>query len=61
MAFLAPIAITAVVYICWRYRASVLNSAILRNAVLAFGLAAVVATGAAAGTGALLNKLAPIY
>jgi hypothetical protein len=61
ISFLVPIAVAAVVYIWWRYRELVMRDIILRRTVIAFTAVTIAAAGVAAATGALLNKLAPIF
>jgi hypothetical protein len=61
VAFLAPIAVTAVVYVLTRYRETVLRDSLLRRTIMAFSVATIAAAGIAAAVGALLNKLAPTF
>lgn len=61
VAFLAPIVITSVAYVCWRHRDLVVRDTLVRRLVLGLGLTAVAATGIAASTGAFLNKVAPTF
>ena len=58
--FIAPIAMTAAVYIWLRYRGRLQGQRVLRNGVLLFAGAALFATAVAAVVGALLNKAAPV-
>ena len=60
VAWIAPIAMTMVAYVYWKYGSSVNKHHALRKAALAFTLAAFVATGVAGGFGAFLNKYAPV-
>jgi hypothetical protein len=60
VAWLAPIAMTMVAYVTWKYRRALTKPRHLRTAVLGFAVAAFVATGIAGGFGAFLNKYAPV-
>lgn len=60
VAWLAPISITMVAYIYWRYGPALAKFPKLRLAALVFTLAAFIATGVAGGFGAFLNKYAPV-
>lgn len=60
VAWLAPIAMTMVGYVTWKYGRAVARPRHMRTAVLAFALAAFVATGVAGAFGAFLNKYAPV-
>jgi hypothetical protein len=60
VAWIAPIAMTMVAYVYWKYGRGVNKHRELRKAALVFTLAAFVATGVAGGFGAMLNKYAPI-
>src|SRR6185437_7513806 len=59
VAWLAPIAMTAVAYVTLKYRRAVMAPRNIRAAVLGFAVAAFVATGVAGAFGAFLNKYAP--
>ena len=61
VAFLAPLAITAVAVVWWKYRELILQDRTLRAALVAFGAAGIGAAGVAGLLGAWLNKLAPTY
>ena len=61
VSFLAPIAVTAVAYVCWRYRPLVMRDTVLQRILIGFSTVTIAAAGIAAATGALLNKLAPIF
>jgi hypothetical protein len=60
VAWLAPIAMTMVAYVTWKYRRAITQPRHMRTAVLAFAVAAFVATGIAGAFGAFLNKYAPV-
>jgi hypothetical protein len=60
VAWLAPIAMTMVAYVTWKYRRAVATEQSMRLAVLGFVLVAFVATGVAGAFGAFLNKYAPV-
>ncbi|WP_296448169.1 hypothetical protein [Rhodoferax sp. UBA5149] len=60
VAWIAPIAMTMVAYVYWKYGRGVNKHRELRKAALIFALAAFVATAVAGGFGAFLNKYAPI-
>ena len=60
VAWLAPIAITMVVYVTLRYRHANAWSSQMRAGVLGFAVAAFIATGIAGAFGAFLNKYAPV-
>jgi hypothetical protein len=60
VAWLAPIAMTMVAYVTWKYGRAVTQHRNMRVAVLGFALAAFVATGIAGAFGAFLNKYAPV-
>lgn len=59
-AWLAPIAITMVAYVVMKYGREIIQHKNMRISVLAFAVAAFVATGIAGGLGAFLNKYAPV-
>ena len=59
-AWLAPIAITMVAYVTMKYGRSIINHRKMRVGVLAFTVAAFVATGIAGAFGAFLSKYAPV-
>ena len=60
VSWLAPIAMTMVAYVAFTYGRGIVQHRQLRVAVLAFAIAAFVATGVAGTFGALLNKIAPV-
>ncbi|NGO53613.1 hypothetical protein [Allomesorhizobium camelthorni] len=60
VAWLAPIAMTMVAYVTWKYKRAIIQHRNMRIGVLAFAVAAFVATGIAGAFGAFLNKYAPI-
>lgn len=60
VAWLAPIAMTMVAYVTWKYGRAVTQHRNMRVVVLAFAVAAFVATGIAGAFGAFLNKYAPV-
>ncbi len=60
IAWLAPIAVTMVAYVFFRYGPHLWRQRPMRNAVLAFTVAAFLATGVASMFGAFLNKFAPV-
>lgn len=60
VAFIAPIAFTALAWIFYRYPVEVRRHVEVRRILLAFGVAALLATAVPGVVGALLNKQAPI-
>ncbi len=60
VAWLAPIAMTMVAYVTWKYGAAITRHRQLRLAILGFAVVAFVATGVAGAFGAFLNKFAPV-
>jgi hypothetical protein len=60
VSWLAPIAMTMVAYVTMKYGRTITRPRYMRTAVLAFTLAAFVATGVAGAFGAFLNKFAPV-
>jgi hypothetical protein len=60
VAWIAPIAMTMVAYVYWKYGRGVNKHRDMRRAVLAFTAVAFLATGVAGGFGAFLNKYAPV-
>ena len=60
MAWFAPIAITMVAYIFFKYGSDLSRYRQVRNAAFAFAVAAFIAASIAGGFGALLNKNAPV-
>jgi hypothetical protein len=60
VAWLAPIAVTMVAYVTYKYSNTITRPRHLRTAVLVFMLAAFAATGVAGAFGAFLNKFAPV-
>lgn len=59
-AWLAPISITMVAYVTMKYGRAIIQHRNMRVGVLAFAVAAFIATGIAGAFGAFLNKYAPI-
>ena len=59
VAFIAPIAFTALAWICYRYPNEVRRHPVVRRTLFAFGLAALLSAAIPGVTGALLNKAAP--
>jgi hypothetical protein len=60
VAWIAPIAMTMVAYVYWKYGRGVDKHRELRKAALVFTLAAFFATAVAGGFGAFINKYAPV-
>lgn len=60
VAWLAPIAATAVAYIVWRHGALLASDARLRRGVIAMFSVAFAAAAVAGGLGALITKAAPV-
>ncbi|MDG4896573.1 hypothetical protein P9272_23690 [Mesorhizobium sp. WSM4976] len=60
VAWLAPIAMTMVAFVTMKYGRAIIQHRNMRISVLAFAVAAFVATGAAGALGAFLNKYAPV-
>jgi hypothetical protein len=60
VAWLAPIAITMVAYVTRKYGRAIIQHRNMRVSVLAFAMAAFVATGIAGAFGAFLSKYAPV-
>ena len=60
VAWFAPIAMTMVAYVFWRYGPDLRRHRQLRTAVLSFVLASFVAAGIAGFFGAMINKYAPV-
>lgn len=60
VAWIAPIVMTMVAYVYWKYGRGINKHRDMRRAVLIFTAAAFVATGVAGGFGAFLNKYAPV-
>ena len=60
VAWLAPIAMTMVAYVFWKYGPVLSRMRQARSAVLAFAIVAFLATGVAGVFGAFLNKYAPV-
>jgi len=60
VAWIAPIAVTMVAYVTMKYGRAIVQHRNMRIGVLAFTVAAFVATGIAGAFGAFLNKYAPI-
>jgi hypothetical protein len=61
VAWLAPIAATAVAYIVWRYGALLASDTRLRRGVIAMFTVAFAAAAVAGGLGALITKAAPVH
>lgn len=60
VAWIAPIAMTMVAYVYWKYGRGVNKYRELRKAAVIFTLGAFLATAVAGGFGAFLNKYAPV-
>jgi hypothetical protein len=60
VAWLAPIAMTMVAYVFWKYGPALNRMRHVRGAVLTFTVIAFIATGIAGAFGAFLNKYAPV-
>jgi hypothetical protein len=60
VAWLAPIAMTMVAYVTWKYKRAIVQHGNMRIAVLSFTVAAFFATAVAGAFGAFLNKYAPV-
>ena len=60
VAWFAPISITMVAYVFWRYGSELRRFRQLRTAVLSFAMASFVAAGIAGFFGAMINKYAPV-
>ena len=60
IAFFAPIAITLVAYLLWRYRDQMPLFPAVRRAAFAFAATALIATSIAGLFGVMLDKLAPV-
>jgi hypothetical protein len=60
VSWLAPIAMTMVAYVTWKYRHAISRPRPMRSAVLGFAVAAFIATGIGGAFGAFLNKYAPV-
>ncbi len=60
VAWMAPIAMTAVAYVLLKYKGTVEEHRALRRQVLVFAVVAFVAAGVASGFGALIDKAAPV-
>lgn len=60
VAWIAPIAMTMVGYVYWKYGRGVNKHRDMRRAVLGFTFVAFLAAGAAGAFGAFLNKYAPV-
>ncbi len=60
VAWIAPIAMTMIAYVYWKYGRGVNKHRTMRAAVLIFTAAAFIATGVAGAFGAFLNKYAPV-
>jgi len=61
VAWLAPIAMTMVAWVTWKYGRAIARPRQMRVAVLVFAVAAFVATGVAGAFGAFLSKYAPVH
>jgi uncharacterized membrane protein len=60
VSWLAPIAMTMVAYVTWKYRRAIIQHRNMRIGVLGFAVAAFLATAVAGAFGAFLNKYAPV-
>jgi hypothetical protein len=60
VSWLAPIAMTMVAYVTWKYGRAIIQHRNIRIGVLGFAVAAFLATAIAGAFGALLNKYAPV-
>jgi hypothetical protein len=60
VAWFAPIAITMVAYVFFKYGSDLPRHRQVRNAVFAFGVAALIAAGIAGAFGTFINKNAPV-
>lgn len=60
IAWIAPIVMTMVAYVYWKYGRSINKHRGMRRAVLIFTAVAFIATGVAGAFGAFLNKYAPV-
>jgi hypothetical protein len=60
VSWLAPIAMTMVAYVTYKYRHALTAPRPIRTAVLTFAVAAFIATAVAGAFGAFLNKYAPV-
>ncbi len=60
VAWFAPIAMTMVAYVYWKYGRGMNRHRVMRATVLGFTAAAFIATGVAGGFGVFLNKFAPV-
>jgi len=60
VAWLAPISMTMVAYVTWKYGRAIIQHRQLRLAILGFAVVAFIATGDAGAFGAFVNKFAPI-
>lgn len=61
VAWFAPIAMTMVAYVYWKYRRGMSSHGVMRATVLGFTAAAFIATGVAGAFGVFLNKVAPVH
>ena len=61
VAWLAPIAMTMVAYVTWKYGRAIIQHRNMRIGVLGFAVAAFLATAIAGAFGALLTKYAPVH
>jgi hypothetical protein len=60
VSWLAPIAMTMVAYVTWKYGRAIVQHRNMRIGVLGFAVAAFLATAIAGAFGAFLNKYAPV-
>jgi len=60
VSWLAPIAMTMVAYVTWKYGRAIIQHRNMRIGVLGFAVAAFLATAVAGAFGAFLNKYAPV-
>ena len=61
VAWLAPIAMTMVAYVTWKYGRAIIQHRNMRIGVLGFAVAAFLATAIAGAFGAFLTKYAPVH
>ncbi len=60
VAWIAPIAMTMIAYVYWKYGRGINKHRDMRRAVLVFAATAFIATGIAGAFGVFLNKYAPV-
>ena len=61
IAWFAPIAMTMVAYVYWKYGRAMNKHSVMRATVLGFTAAAFIATGVAGAFGVFLDKVAPVH